>query len=175
MKGSSKHIFMTCFVVLTFCFIVSSTVPAQTIQNPQLPQLQFSQVPPASRAKYTGDRFSYMEAGPKNAPVLLLAHGVGANSMHWLYQYPVLGQRYRVIAWNAPGYMLTDNLVAEEPTCKDYADAMNDFLTSLGIEKVLSFRQFNWITDVPMFCRHLSSESVQTGFYRHFDWRPPSP
>jgi pimeloyl-ACP methyl ester carboxylesterase len=139
MKGSSKHIFMTCFVVLTFCFIVSSTVPAQTIQNPQLPELQFSQVPPASRAKYIGDRFSYMEVGPKNAPVLLLAHGVGANSMHWLYQYPVLGQRYRVIAWNAPGYMLTDNLVTEEPTCKDYADAMNDFLASLGIEKVSLF------------------------------------
>jgi pimeloyl-ACP methyl ester carboxylesterase len=106
---------------------------------PPLPELQFSQIPAAKRANYDGDRFSYMESGPKNAPVVLLLHGVGANSMHWRFQYPVLGQRYHVIAFNAPGYLLSDNLVAEKPTCENYGDAVNDFLTSLGIEKVYLF------------------------------------
>jgi len=38
-----------------------------------------------------------------------------------------------VIAWNAPGYMLSDNLVADTPVCRDYADALRDFLDALGI------------------------------------------
>jgi pimeloyl-ACP methyl ester carboxylesterase len=103
---------------------------------PLLPDLQFSQVPAAKLSNYEGDRFSYMAAGPKDAPVVLLLHGVGANSMHWRFQYPVLGERYRVIAWNAPGYILSDYLKPDAPTCENYADAVNDFLTSLGIEKV---------------------------------------
>jgi pimeloyl-ACP methyl ester carboxylesterase len=117
----------------------AQATPALTTQVPPLPELQFSQIPAAKRANYDGDRFSYMESGPKNAPVVLLLHGVGANSMHWRFQYPVLGQRYHVIAFNAPGYLLSDNLVAEKPTCENYGDAVNDFLTSLGIEKVYLF------------------------------------
>ncbi len=131
-------------LLLGFWLVAGSAASAQgtpglTTQVPPLPELQFSQIPAAKRANYDGDRFSYMESGPKNAPVVLLLHGVGANSMHWRFQYPVLGQRYRVIAFNAPGYLLSDNLVAERPTCEQYGDAVNDFLTSLGIEKVYLF------------------------------------
>jgi hypothetical protein len=64
---------------------------------PLLPDLQFSQIPAAKQGKYEGDRFSYMTAGPRNAPVVLFLHGVGANSMHWRFQYPVFGEKYRVI------------------------------------------------------------------------------
>jgi pimeloyl-ACP methyl ester carboxylesterase len=38
-----------------------------------------------------------------------------------------------VIAWNAPGYMLSDNLLAETPGWRDWAEALHDFLTALGI------------------------------------------
>ncbi len=34
---------------------------------------------------------------------------------------------------NAPEIPLSDNLVAEKPTCENYGDAVNDFLTSLGL------------------------------------------
>ena len=87
--------------------------------------------PAASRANYQGDRFSYMEAGRADAPVVLLLHGVGANSMHWRHQLAGLSDRYRVIAWNAPGYMITDGFVKDVAECKDYADAVRDFLTAL--------------------------------------------
>ena len=56
--------------------------------------------------------------------------------MHWRFQYPVFGEKYRVIAWNAPGYLMSNNLKPEAPTCEDYGEAVNDFLTSLGVEKV---------------------------------------
>ncbi|MFX5676509.1 alpha/beta fold hydrolase, partial [Acinetobacter baumannii] len=79
--------------------------------------------------------FSYMEAGPADAPPLLLLHGIGANSGHWRFQYAALQDRYRVIGWNAPGYMLTDNLKAETPSCEDYGGAVAAFLDALGIGK----------------------------------------
>lgn len=120
-------------VALSLCdaFALAQSKPGM----PPLPDIQFVQIPAASRANYQGDRFSYMEAGRPDAPVLLLLHGVGANSMHWRPQLAGLSDRYRVIAWNAPGYMLSDGFVKDVAECKDYADAVADFLNALKIER----------------------------------------
>ena len=100
---------------------------------PPLPELSFAEVPATSRHRYFGDRFSYMESGRSDATSVLLLHGIGANSLHWRFQFAELADRFRLIAWNAPGYFLTDNLRGETPSARDYADALLDFASAIGV------------------------------------------
>jgi pimeloyl-ACP methyl ester carboxylesterase len=101
---------------------------------PPLPELCFAEVPATSRHRYAGDRFSYMESGRSDADSVLLLHGIGGNSLYWRFQFAGLADRFRLIAWNAPGYFLTDNLRAETPSARDYADALRDFTSAVGVE-----------------------------------------
>jgi hypothetical protein len=55
-----------------------------------------------------GIRIFYREAGPKDAPVLLLLHGFPTSSHMFRNLIPALADRYHVIAPDYPGYGESD-------------------------------------------------------------------
>jgi pimeloyl-ACP methyl ester carboxylesterase len=77
-----------------------------------------------------------MAAGRVDAPAVVLLHGGGGNSMDWRFQLAGLSDQFHIVAWNAPGYMLSDGFKAEEPGCRAYADALADFLDALKLTRV---------------------------------------
>lgn len=122
---------LTSFSLIAFTFYLQ----AQTnLFVPPLPEMSYTAV--TDKSKFLGDRWSYMESGNKNAPAIICLHGYGGSSNDWRYQLFDLSDTYRVIAWNAPGYMLSDELKTNYPVAKDYADALLDFITALKLDKV---------------------------------------
>lgn len=59
------------------------------------------------RVRADGINVFYREAGPADAPVILLLHGFPASSFQYRELIPRLGDRYRVIAPDLPGFGFT--------------------------------------------------------------------
>ncbi len=87
----------------------------------------------AARLGLAGPRMSFERAGNSGPPVLLL-HGIGANSMGWAHILVGLAPAARVVAWNAPGYFLSDPFLAIAPTPEAYADVALALLDVLALE-----------------------------------------
>lgn len=116
-----------------FCTVwIQVIVSAQTI--PSLPEMNYAKI--VDTSKFQGDRWSFMEAGEPAKPTIVCLHGIGGSSVDWRYQLNELSDTYHVIAWNAPGYMLSDGLKAEKPSRKEFADALADFLNASKLDKV---------------------------------------
>lgn len=96
-----------------------------------LPDLGFVGVDAAALG-LEGPRLSYMEAGQGTRRTVLLMHGIGANAIGWRFILAGLSPDARVIAWNAPGYLLSDPFAAEDPTPGQYAEVAVALLDALG-------------------------------------------
>lgn len=126
-------------LLILLCIALNHHLLAQNPLNiplfiPPLPEMNYAQI--VDKSKFNGDRWSFMESGFPTAPAVVMMHGYGGSSVDWRYQLHDLADKYRVIAWNAPGYMLSDGLKTEFPFGKDYADALADFLNALKLDKV---------------------------------------
>ncbi|MFB9831725.1 alpha/beta fold hydrolase [Actinoallomurus acaciae] len=94
-------------------------------------------------ATVQGRRLFYREAGPADAPVLVLLHGFPTSSFMFRGLIPALADRYHVIAPDHLGFGLSDAPAAEE---FDYTfDALTDLtaglLAHLGVTRYAMYVQ----------------------------------
>jgi pimeloyl-ACP methyl ester carboxylesterase len=80
-----------------------------------------------------GLKIAYRESGSGAAIVFL--HGIGSSSEGWEAQLAHFGKTHRAIAWDAPGYGGSGDLVPLAPAASDYADALAGLLDALGIAR----------------------------------------
>ncbi|MEX1828431.1 alpha/beta fold hydrolase [Luteibacter sp. CQ10] len=84
-----------------------------------------------------GVRIFYREAGPKDAPTLVLLHGFPSSSREFATLFPLLATRYHLIAPDFPGFGQSD---APAPDAYAYtfdhlAETTDGFLDALGLRK----------------------------------------
>lgn len=78
----------------------------------------------------------HYEASGQGDTTLVCLHGISSNLRSWRHQLAGLGERYRVIAWDAPGYGRSDD--PPGPFVMSYlADQLAGLLEALGLEKAV--------------------------------------
>lgn len=84
-------------------------------------------------AAIPGGQVAYLEAG-KGTPIVFL-HGIGSAAPSWRHQLAAFADRFRVIAWYAPGYGRSSPPAVESPDAGDYARALDAFMRTLAIDR----------------------------------------
>lgn len=90
---------------------------------------------PVKRSLVTvGERqVEYRRAG--EGPVVVLCHESPLSSASLVELGTRLAARFTVLALDTPGYGGSDPLAVEQPEIEDYADALAETLTALGVER----------------------------------------
>jgi hypothetical protein len=100
-----KHLLATVALLMAITPVAADArcVPASAvIAAKAVPVIQYK------NTMIDGVNVFYREAGPKDAPVLLLLHGFPTSSHMFRNLIPLLADRYRVIAPDYPGYGQSD-------------------------------------------------------------------
>ena len=143
---------------------------------PPLPDLDFAGVDAAALG-LAGPRLSFMEAGPRDGAAVLLLHGIAANSTGWRFLLQALtASGRRAIAWNAPGYTLSDPFRAEAPAPEAYADALAALMDALGVARAdIVGSSFGTLVGLCFAARHPGRvrRLALLGCSRGQRWKPP--
>ncbi len=85
----------------------------------------------------------YREAGPKDAPTLLLLHGLPSSSRMFEPLFARLSDRYHLVAPDYPGFGHSDwpDPTKFEYTFDHYAEIMNRFTEALGLSRYTLYMQ----------------------------------
>ena len=85
----------------------------------------------------------YREAGAPDAPVVLLPHGYPSSSFQYRHLLPALGDRWRVIAPDHPGFGYSDTPGPDRfaYTFDAYADYLQRFVDRLGLRRYAIYLQ----------------------------------
>jgi pimeloyl-ACP methyl ester carboxylesterase len=87
--------------------------------------------------KVGGVGIFYREAGPRHAPVVLLPHGYPCSSYQYRNLLPALGDRWRLIAPDFPGFGYSDtpDPSAFSYSFDGYAELLERFTAVVGVSR----------------------------------------
>jgi pimeloyl-ACP methyl ester carboxylesterase len=80
-------------------------------------------------------RIFYREAGPQDAPVILLPHGYPCSSYQFRNLLPKLADRWRLLAPDFPGSGYSDTPRNFDYSFDGYAEFLDRFAAALGVER----------------------------------------
>ncbi|MFD1795454.1 alpha/beta hydrolase [Paracoccus aurantiacus] len=88
-------------------------------------------------AEIAGHKLFIREAGPPDAPVLLLPHGYPCSSFQFRRLMPALADTWRTISFDWPGFGYSDTPDPESFACDfdAYADLLGAFADTLGLDR----------------------------------------
>lgn len=134
-RNSLLFVLAILAIPLTFAPAAMAAPSATPAAAP--PEMRYATV------KVDGLDIFYREAGPKDAPVILLLHGFPASSFMYRDLIPALATRYRVIAPDYPGFGYSS---APAPADFTYsfdrlADVMDGFTAKLGLTRYALYMQ----------------------------------
>src|ERR1700691_5861791 len=88
-------------------------------------------------AKVDGLDIFYREAGPKDAPTVLLLHGFPTSSQMFRNLLPTLADRYRLVAPDYPGFGHSSMPARDKfsYTFDNVARVVEEFTATLGLAK----------------------------------------
>jgi pimeloyl-ACP methyl ester carboxylesterase len=84
----------------------------------------------------TAAGLSYLARAGEGTPVVLL-HGIGSNARSFEPLMAAFDARYRVVAWDAPGYGDSNPLAVDLPDASDYAVLLNRLLVQLDVSRCI--------------------------------------
>ncbi len=133
---TTKSIFRT---LATFALVLAATLGmnAQKKDNAMEQQVFYRTV------KVDGLSIFYREAGPKDAPTILLLHGLPSSSRMFQPLLTRLADNYHLVAPDYPGYGHSDWPAPKQfdYTFDHIASVMNDFTQALGLSHYTLYMQ----------------------------------
>lgn len=91
--------------------------------------------------KAAGFNIFYREAGPKDAPTILLMHGYPTSSFMFRNLIPILSKKYHVIAPDLPGFGFSDAPTREayQYTFDNMAKTMQSFIDEIKLKRFVVY------------------------------------
>lgn len=131
-----SHIAHCATLAVAGLLLASAAAPAHAAP-PRTTVMAPVPVPHYLTATVEGVKIAYVEAGPKDGPVVLLLHGFPTSSYQYRRLIPLLADRYRVIAPDYPGFGESDapDHKVFEYSFAHYATLMDGLLGQLGAKR----------------------------------------
>ena len=89
-------------------------------------------IPGLNFLRYNGGKIAYRDAG--EGPTILLFHGMNGSSKSWATLFNSLGNKFRLVAWDAPSFGESDVF---GDSIEDYTNAAKALISSLEVEDII--------------------------------------